>query len=209
MGVDVRLYLYRSAEPREVATAMAILSGNDPNPSWVPSGGGGRFAGPEPAYYHGARSDKGFWVPRPKYELKATDFSFGAGTITFDSPVDPDNQFHYTMIHSIHEHGFGWLLGPKSTPYWIAVCRKLVDIFGGALDHNDCDSVENDYFRFERVRGEGGEGDNSYLDRQDLLLDLKALTPDEIEACRGFAAYYDVPSYHPVPAPVSDAGVLA
>lgn len=192
MGVDTRLYLYRSADPQEVASAMAILSGNDPNPHWVPRSG--RDIGPEPSLSPGARSTRGFWVPRPKVQLKAADFSFGVGTIDFLSPVDRLSKSHHTTIHHTNEHGFGWTLIPSSTPYWIALLRRIVDIFGGALDYNDSDATENDYFRFER--GANPIGD-AYLDRQDEILALKPLTPGEIEACRGFAAYSDVGSYFP------------
>ena len=195
MGVDIRLYLYRSADPREVASAMAILAGNDPSPDFIarnpPRGR------PEPAYRPGARPAGGFWVPRPKLTLKPVDNFVGMATIEFDSPVDPYNRGHFCHIHTGDYHGFGWILGPPSTPFWIALARRVVDIFGGALDHNDCDSSEADYFRFERSRGEGGDGDDTYLQRQDELLALRPLAPAEIEACRQFAAYDSMGSYYP------------
>lgn len=195
MGVNIRLYLYRSADPREVAQAMAILSGNEPKPEFIPrSGGFGQNKPAPPPYYEGARPDNGFWVARPKVELTASDTFFGMGTIRFDSPVDPHNEGHFTHVHAGEYRGFGWLLEPPSTPYWIAVCRRIADLFGGALDYNDCDLSEADYFRFERDWADDKDG-NGYLARQDAILALKPLTAGEIEACREFAAYRDMGSY--------------
>ncbi len=37
------------------------------------------------------------------------------------------------------------LFYPKSTPFWIAACKRLVDFFGGTIDYNDCDEKAVDY----------------------------------------------------------------
>lgn len=175
MGVDVRLYLYRSADLKDVANALSILAGNDPNPQPIRGGG------------------KSWEYPQPKVEIKNSgDLSPTMWTIQFNSEqTDPHNQVHFTYVHLTSDHGFGFVASPPSTPWWIAVCRRLVDLFGGALDYNDCDLSEADYFRFETPI----DHDALYVARQRAILDLKPVTGPEIEACRGFAAYSDMGSY--------------
>ena len=194
MGVDVRLYLYRSADPEEVAKAMAILGGNAVSPDFISTANGFRAKPATPPYLGRCEAEGGFWMARPKVKAKPVEGIFGMATIEFAAPVDPHSHHHYCNIHTISEHGFGWLLMPPSSPFWIAVCRRVVDIFGGALDHNDCDSSPADYFRFEDPVNDEGNGER-YYERQQRLLDLRPLTGEEIEACREFAAYGDVPSY--------------
>lgn len=84
----------------------------------------------------------------------------------------------------------GRLLSPKSTAFWIAVGRRLVEFFGGTMDYNDCDDLECDY----RVPGKTGE-DNSPQDGvpwhvfQQRILDIKPITEEEWRGCDQYAAY--------------------
>lgn len=118
------------------------------------------------------------------------------GTIDFDAPADRNSPHHHCNLHTISDHGFGWLAMPPSTPFWIAVCRRVVDVFGGAVDYSDSDESEVDYFRFESPLNAVDDG-KDYYKRQQRLFDLRAVGAEEIEACRGFAAYRGMESYLP------------
>jgi hypothetical protein len=183
MGVDCKLFLYRSAEPQDVANALSILAGNPVDRELVGE----------------SRTGSGFYVPRPRVSLKAVGVHFGMGAIAFDSPVDPAApQGHLVHIHATGEHGFGWQLLPRSTPFWVAACRRLVDVFGGALDHDDCDDSPVDYFRFEEAVM-GAKDDEGFHERMARIMELKPLTAGEIEACQGLAAYKAEAGHHAAP----------
>lgn len=172
MGVNIQLHLYKSAKPEYIAKAMSILAGNDPNPTRI---------GVD------ARSE-GYLVAAPPYTLKPSAFSYPMGNISFNAPSDVDCSWHECTIHlNDNPGGFTWLLIPPSTPFWIALARDLVNVFGGALDYQDCDDSECDYFRFEQVRDY--EGDQGFNDWQNYLMRMGALTSKDIEECRKFAAY--------------------
>ena len=189
MGVDIRLHLYKSAQPDDVAKAISILAGNPHNPQYI-----GR-KGVDRPYVRGQDPESGFFSARPAYKLEASGFAYPMGTLTFDAPADRHSPVHFCTVHlDTTRRDFTWLLIPPSTPFWIAVARRIVDTFGGALDHDDCDDVEADYFRFERTYGDGPQND-AHVNRQKAILALDALTGAEIEACRQFAAYTGMESY--------------
>lgn len=169
MGVNIRLYLYKSAAPEDFAKAISILAGNPANPQFIDSPEGG------------------FTVARPEYTLTSAGFSFPLGTLNFPAPVDPYSPWHSCTIHlNDGPRDFAWALIPPSTPFWIAMATRLVDLFGGALDYQDCDESECDYFRFERAPD---QSDRGFIAFHKKLIELDALTGTEIENCRQFAAY--------------------
>jgi hypothetical protein len=84
----------------------------------------------------------------------------------------------------------GRLLYPKSTAFWIAIGKGLVDFFGGDIDYSDCDSKEADFKRKAKSNSENcPENDPHYGKQRERMRSLKPLTKADYEACKKHAAY--------------------
>ena len=103
--------------------------------------------------------------------------------------VDGDTS-HTAYYHFESGHGSSRLMMPPSTSFWIAACRGLCDFFGGKLDHKDCDDIELDYEVRAKsdVANQPGDGE-PYNRLSRRIIDLPALTKDEIERWRETSAY--------------------
>ena len=77
---------------------------------------------------------------------------------------------------------------PTSTPFWIALCSKLVDFFGGELVYADCSDSLCDYRVTQRFTCDMDD-DAIFEASQERLRTLEPLTSDAIEACENMAAY--------------------
>ncbi len=86
----------------------------------------------------------------------------------------------------------GRLLMPPSTCWWIAVGRRLVDFFGGALDYNDCDDKDINFRRPKKSRKMNAPEDGKpWYAFQERMLIVKPITEKEIQAMVKHAAYGD------------------
>lgn len=167
MGVNVQAYLYRSVSIEDIGAALAIAAGNDPNPSIIGSG------------------PRAFESPWAEVRIEpGRDGCLGMYTISYCSPAGFGTHFKVNL-HTIHQHGFGWLLMPPSTGFWIASMRRLVDLFGGAVDYDDSDDSEADYFRFEKPIDE----EELFVQRQQDIIRSGPLTAEEVAACVELSAY--------------------
>lgn len=110
-------------------------------------------------------------------------------TIIVPMPIGPWETwsclYHYEW-DALGNHG----MMPRSRALNIALCVALCDFFGGSVDFNDCDSEEEDHRQpiREDIHAEDGQPWNAFQDRK---LAVKALTPDDIERYRPFAAYQE------------------
>lgn len=94
---------------------------------------------------------------------------------------------HHVMFH--FEYKASRLLMPRSTAFWIAVGRRLIQFFGGSMDYQDCDSVETNYRRKSPRKDNSPEGGKPWHDLQDAMLAIKPITKDELIKCDKWAAY--------------------
>lgn len=96
------------------------------------------------------------------------------------------------LYHFEPSYGKGRLLMPRSRPFWIAACRRLVDFFGGELDYNDCDESDIDYTvpakPWEEISPEDGP---AWQALQQRLFDLEPLSEEELAWAQTVAAYPD------------------
>lgn len=80
-----------------------------------------------------------------------------------------------------HESG-GRLVYTKSTSFWIAVSKRLVDFFGGEVDFNDCDESDVDYKKKANSSKINRPSDGkAWYDFQARLLKVKPIHRDEVD----------------------------
>lgn len=95
----------------------------------------------------------------------------------------------YVMYHFESSQG-GRLLLPKSTPFWCAVAVKLVTLFGGTVDFQDCDDVEIDFQASVNPLITATNGDE-WNNWQHAMLAIGPLTALDINEGRKVCAYPD------------------
>ena len=107
--------------------------------------------------------------------------------IMLEGPMIDGEEAHMGYWH-FEGSGGRRTFDPKSTAFWIALCRKLVDFFGGELVYADCDASLCDYRVTQRFAYD--MDDDAIFDTlQERLRTLEPLTSDAIEACENMAAY--------------------
>ena len=80
---------------------------------------------------------------------------------------------------------------PPSTAWWIAAAKRLVDVFGGIVDYNDCDDHDQDYMQPIADDISATQGD-AWERWQERLLAVTPLTDEEIKQARIHAAYKEI-----------------
>lgn len=115
-----------------------------------------------------------------------------------------DNQPHCCTINigSIpQQYGDGWWffyhfefggghhgMSGGSRAERIALHKRLVDVFGGTVDYNDCDSREVDYRR-KSPNWLGKSDDKNFHAKHIAFWAITPITPKEIAACNKPASY--------------------
>lgn len=128
MGVDTRIMLSPTTRLKDVVDVLNILVGNPQD--WQDHGKSGWVT------THGIKAE-----PAGETLIECAKIS-GPSPIT--TPLYGETGTLYVLYH--FETGTGHrLLMPRCTAFWIAVGHGLVDLFGGYLDYNDCDSIDVDY----------------------------------------------------------------
>lgn len=82
-------------------------------------------------------------------------------------------------------HGRGFK--GRSTGFWIAAARGLIDFFGGWADFNDCDDIEVNYFKQPKpdLAAHDGEPWQAFQNR---LAAVKPLTKADLDWAEQFAS---------------------
>ncbi len=100
--------------------------------------------------------------------------------------INFDGRFVY--YHFEAENGKGRLLNPKSTDFWIAIGRRLVDFFGGELDYSDCDIDDVDYARKSKGNNLNCPSNGKpWMSFQNRLMEIKPIHISEMSS--GLGAY--------------------
>ena len=165
MGVDTRIRLPGDVRVRDVADVIGILAGR--KVSWGGSG-------------------KSRWV-----EVEGVTVESAQGVpqcaniqITPGDGVRPDHI--YVLYHFEDDEGNGRVLCPRSTPFWVAVGKRLVQFFGGTVDYQDCDDVEVD-FKADKPRSRNNPSDGKpWDDFQAEKAAIVPLTKEDVETCRKY-----------------------
>lgn len=107
--------------------------------------------------------------------------------------ITPDNERHFVLYHFEPSEVVGRLMMPRSTAFWVAVGKRLVDFFGGELDYNDCDRKSVDYRRKRRT--DCMPNDGKAWDRfQERKLKITPITDEEYADAAKHAAYGELKS---------------
>lgn len=173
MGVDINCYLPDSVSIEDAATALARLAG----------------------------------LPIERHEMTTGWYATVPGVATVGLPGLPscaeirferDGEQRHVLWHwdaNLQGHR---LLAPRSTAFWIAVCRGLIDFFGGMMIYNDCNDHTDPATgatRFDYEQPDRGWEANHpstgepWQRLQERLLALPPLTPEEIRQWDTQAAY--------------------
>ncbi len=101
---------------------------------------------------------------------------------------------HDLMWHFEVDHGKR-LISPRSTPFWLAVGKALVDFFGGTIDYQDSDATEVDYEAHTPRLHNDPDDDGPWDAFQEAIFALQPLTRNNIKAMREHAAYREDGDY--------------
>jgi hypothetical protein len=179
VGVDCRVVLPHRARLDDVVKVMGCLAGLPTQ--WTESSGvrwldvtGGR-----------AKSYAPDWHLTSCAEIVLDPVAVGDATIVrcmfhFDLALGGRNGLRY-------EHS-GRGIGPRSTPFWLAIGKGLVDFFGGVMDYQDCDDIDVDYQQPEREDIQAFDGEPWRL-FQERIANVAALAEADLLAMRDAAAY--------------------
>ena len=106
----------------------------------------------------------------------------GMAEMHFEGDMVDDEDLHFGLWH-FEGSGGTRFFGPRSTPFWIAICRRLVDFFGGELVYYDISGSLCDYRKIPRfsndVEDEYG-GSDLFLRMAERKRNLKPITLEEL-----------------------------
>lgn len=104
--------------------------------------------------------------------------------------ISAEGKARYVLYHfEFGRAGHHGLL-PGATPWWIVAGKRLVDVFGGIVDFDDCDNKDQDYVQpiADDISASNGE---AWYRWQERLLAVKPITQEELDEARQYAAYKD------------------
>jgi hypothetical protein len=171
MGVDCTINLPSNVRLQKVAEVVAIAAGMEPIKQPLNS-----KAHPDAWYV----SVPGLIV-RSSCVVTCADIIF-----------QHNGEQHYVMYHFEpgDESRGGRLLMPRSTPFWICVAKRLIDLFGGWVDYQDCDSSYRDYERPPKNDASNCPSDGVHWQKlQERIFSVQPVTEEELTANQKFAAY--------------------
>lgn len=185
MGVDCRITFPNNVRLRDVANAIGIL------------------AGLNPVQKHISGALDSFFVDVPGVTTKSYN-SLGLECCAQIDLTAPEGETlvdgkdtHYTMYHFEYESPtadpdikmYSSGISPRSTPFWIAIGKRLVETFGGSILCNDCGDNEKP----DRVVGahwlNGATNGEKWNQNQRRIFELSPVSKAEMDEARKVAAY--------------------
>lgn len=176
MGVNVQCTLPADVKVKDASEVMGILAGLPIKEEYIDGRNGN-------GWYH---------VTVPGVEVNSTSSITMADIFLKGNLIDGEPN-HYYYWH-FEGHNGTRSFGPKSTAFWIAVCKGLVDFFGGELIYNDCSSSVCDYSRISRYSNSTDgfrfdHGDDLYQAMNERKRAIKPLTLEDLQEVHHLAAY--------------------
>ena len=169
MGVDCNINLPGNVRVNDVADLIGIAAGL-------------------PARKHDL-DYKGAWTVRVDGVKVENACVVGLVDINLSGKMIDGQKDHTVFYHFEDDGSSGRCLLPRSTAFWIAVGRKLIDFFGGALVYQDCDGNE-DYVKPANPDNINCPQDGEdWQNFQQRMLDVQPITKEELLECDEFAAY--------------------
>jgi len=181
MGVDIEIYLPAYVRIRDVADVVGRLAGLPIEPL----GGGGGFW-----HVKGAQAVASSVPTMALIELKGRCF--------IDGETHHEMNYHFECskpewdgepIKGEFRH-----LSARSTPWWCAIGKRLVEIFGGIVDYQDCDSNYTDIVNFKGfVKNRAlftAHDDPEWSKLKNLIRDVQPITYVDLAEADKVAAYH-------------------
>jgi hypothetical protein len=101
-----------------------------------------------------------------------------------------DGEARYGIYYHFESgHRSARLLSARSTPFWIAAGRKVVDFFGGKIDFQDADEIRVDYSVKKPRRANNPEDGQAFQDFQEALRKVQPITKADLATARRYASY--------------------
>lgn len=171
MGVDITLSLPGDVRIRDVADIIGILAGC---PITEHTGNYGTFKMVEGVKILGCN------------EIPCSEIVFTApkGRTLIDGEDAHTVLFHYEGVK--YERS----MIPRSTPFWIAVARRLVDFFGGTLVYQDCGTGRPNYRKPKPRKSNNPEDGKAWHKFQAAKYGVRPLTMADVVAADKWAAYH-------------------
>lgn len=170
MSVDCNVSLPPSVDYEDVATAIGALLGLTPTKEFIPQHRG---------------DDDGFFTARAHPGVKVSTHT--PRMLSFDFEPGADKEAHYCYFFFAGPPDGRHTVTMRSRPVWVAVAKKLVEVFGGRADYNDADATDVDYEQPTALIMT--TDDSGYEERKRRLYELKPLTKADISEARKSAAY--------------------
>jgi len=178
MGINVKCTLPANVQVRDASEVMGILAGLPIKDNYVK----GRYGQEDWSY-----------PTVPGVEVKGNVNSPTMADVFIKGDLIDGEKSHFWYWH-FEGHSGTRAFDPKSTAFWIAVCKGLVDFFGGELIYNDCSDSICDYRKASRYSNDSegfrfDSGDDLYNSMNKRKHNLKPLTLDDLKAVHHLAAY--------------------
>lgn len=167
MGVDIILSLPSDVRVRDVMDVIGILAG---------------------CVVEERQSMYGAYKVVVGVKLKGCE-DIPCSDITIMSPETMGGTRAHSVLYHYEGQNGQRLLCPRSTAFWIATARRLVDFFGGSLIYQDSEGDKPDYQKRRPRKTNGPEDGKPWEDFQRAKFSLKPLTEEELKAADKWAAY--------------------
>lgn len=173
MSVNTQIYLPHDVEVHDVANVIALASGL----TYV---------------LRPTRNSNQTVVYIPRMSVTMSSGNFPMAKIKVVGQLADGQNSHEVYYHfeDCEFPEYSRLLMPVSSPYWLAIGKRLIDFFGGLLIFDDCDR-EKFIERPKPIAHYDSGNDEQYLARQRAFLGVHKLTATEIDDMRQHAAYPD------------------
>lgn len=110
-------------------------------------------------------------------------------TVDFESPARPSSVDSHVNIHlnqTSGRHAGQTFLGPVSNPFWGAIGKRLVEVFGGEIVY---DSDGTHTFKAPRKKFMGADVGKKWQKRQHALGAVKPITIEEMREAENYTAW--------------------
>lgn len=185
MSVDCKIELPALAGIDDVCTVMGILAGlpfvreelTTPQKT-------GTFAGYD--------TDPYWFVKVPGATINTKYSPNGTAQIHLEGPMVDGEEMHHVLYfyeHVSRERTSMRMIMPKSTAFWIAIGKGLVNFFGGVIDYNDCDESYVDYAVEEQYIFCDGDPNEKWQEWQERIASVTPLTMADLIETNKHASY--------------------
>jgi len=172
MGSNSNTYLSSDVSAENVVKAIAIILGS---PKWKESfRDGGWYTKVDRNYVHTSPNTE---IPDTYHVGISSTHSMQYFEIqTSPTSFDGVNHFGGLFLLPELEHPNHICIHAGVSPFWKEVGRLLVDMFGGYVDDDDCDTIDIDYASEKPRPSNRPTGDDEWHEFQQAFLELPVIS---------------------------------